>query len=140
MRAVFFLNGDNMVTTILNLLVLFQLKHLICDYYLQGEYMLGKFNKVGWAKPLAAHASVHSFATFMIALYYVPNYALVFALIDLVVHFCIDKWKVEASRQYDAKLHPQFWQLLGIDQFLHHMTHYMLMAGMMHLMYGHATC
>lgn len=125
-----------MITTLFNLLIIYQLKHLICDYYLQGKYMLGKFNRKGWVKPLAAHALVHAVATFGIALYYVPNYALAFVLVDLVVHFVVDKIKVESSRPYDPKLHPQFWQLLGIDQMAHHITHYMLIAYMMHLMYG----
>lgn len=102
--------------------------------------MLGKFNLVGWFKPLAAHAAVHATVTFGIALYYVPEYTVAFAVVDGIVHFCIDKWKVEVSRPYDSKLHAEFWQLLGIDQFLHHITHYMLISMMMHLMFGYQTC
>lgn len=39
--------------TLFILLILFQIKHFVADYLLQGEYMLGKF-KPGWSflKPL----------------------------------------------------------------------------------------
>lgn len=125
-----------MIITFFNLLVIFQVKHLVCDYFLQGKYMLGKFNPTGWALPLAAHCAVHAVATASIALYYAPSYALPLAIADFFIHFVIDKFKVEASRGYDSQKDKEFWIALGMDQFAHHMTHYMLIAMMMHLMYG----
>lgn len=102
--------------------------------------MLGKFKTVGWALPLAAHCAVHALFTFAIALYYAPSYALGLALVDFGTHFVVDKLKVEASRPYDKNIHQEYWILLGLDQFAHHFTHYILIAMIMHSMFGHQTC
>lgn len=98
-----------MIITLLNLLVIYQLKHLICDYFLQGKYMLGKFNREGWIMPLAAHCAVHALATFSIALYYMPSYALPLAIADFIVHFVVDKIKVESSREFDKNTDKEYW-------------------------------
>ena len=76
------------------LLVLYQVKHFVCDYPLQGKYMLGKF-KGGrdWILPLAAHAGVHGVATFLITLCVKPKSAFLIALFDMVVHFTMDRIK-----------------------------------------------
>ena len=54
--------------TLFVLLVLYQVKHFVADYPLQGTYMLGKFKKNGWVLPLAAHCGVHALFTFAIVL------------------------------------------------------------------------
>lgn len=56
-----------MISTIFILLIAFQIKHFLCDYPLQGKYMLGKFNKEDWKLPLAAHAGTHAIGTSVIA-------------------------------------------------------------------------
>ena len=55
-----------MLFEIFTLLVLFQLKHFICDYPLQTQYMLGKANATNWVKPLAAHAFIHLSGTWIV--------------------------------------------------------------------------
>jgi hypothetical protein len=57
------------ITTIFLLLLLFQFKHFIADYPLQGEYMLGKFKDKGWMLPLFAHVGVHGAFTFIISMF-----------------------------------------------------------------------
>lgn len=80
------------------LLVVYQLKHLICDYFLQGKYMLGKFQPYPkFILPLLAHASVHGMATFLIALCVKPKIAFWVALLDLVAHFVIDRVKASPN-------------------------------------------
>jgi hypothetical protein len=80
------------------LLVLYQIKHFVCDYPLQGRYMLGKF-KPGWAwvLPLTAHAGVHGVATFLIALCFKPKSAFWIALFDMVIHFTMDRIKASPN-------------------------------------------
>lgn len=83
---------------IYKLLVLYQLKHFICDYPLQGQWMLGKFKP--WPKfvtPLSAHAAVHGGTTFLIALAVNPKIAFWVALFDMVVHFTVDLVKANPS-------------------------------------------
>ena len=119
-----------MVLEIFTLLVLFQLKHFICDYPLQTQYMLGKMQATGWIQPLAAHAAVHSLATYIIAMYFVgPFIAILFALADFIIHFTVDR--IKASPKLGGRFNPSqpyFWWALGADQMVHHLTHYLFIA------------
>lgn len=149
------------------LLVLFQIKHFVCDYPLQNQYMLGKFKAgLGWILPLLAHTGVHAVATALIALCVKPEIALQLALFDMVVHFIMDRIKASPKMlgQYkalDANSYPgvanmavgnfmgitlsesdakdkqawavkrlkdnvYFWWALGLDQGVHHLTHYVI--------------
>jgi hypothetical protein len=138
------------------LLVLYQIKHFVCDYPLQGKYMLGKF-KPGWAwvLPLLAHSGVHAVATLLIALCFKPKIAIRLALFDMALHFTMDRIKASPNLlgRYKAlsanemknilsyaltlgkdgiqekfgnqlKSNVYFWWALGLDQGVHHLTHY----------------
>jgi hypothetical protein len=110
------------------LLVIYQFKHFVADYPLQGRYMLGKF-KSGreWILPLAAHATVHFAFTFAICLAVRPTFALPLALLDFCVHFVVDR--VKASPHLLGRFkptQPYFWWALGADQMAHHLTHYLI--------------
>ena len=107
------------------LLIVFQLKHFICDYPLQSTYMLGKLRATNWVLPLAAHAAVHATATFLIAIWFSLHLAIILAITDFILHFTIDRLK--ASPNYGGRFKPDqpyFWWALGADQMAHHFTHY----------------
>lgn len=107
------------------LLIVFQLKHFICDYPLQGTYMLGKLRATNWVLPLAAHAAVHATATLLIAIWFSLHLAIILAITDFILHFTIDRLK--ASPNYGGRFKPDqpyFWWALGADQMAHHFTHY----------------
>lgn len=155
------------------LLVLYQLKHFICDYPLQGKYMLGKFKGgYDWILPLSAHCLLHGLFTLIIALIFNPHVALVVTALDMFIHFCMDRIKaspdllgrfkslsadefktqlyqrqksesfMDAEHLDDEsrKVHRQnvknidnkfkrntyFWWSLGLDQMVHHLTHYLI--------------
>lgn len=116
-----------MISTIFILLFLFQIKHFLCDYIFQGSYMLGKFNKVNWEVPLAMHCLVHFIGTFIIASFFSFNYAIVLSCLDFIIHFIVDKGKVELSRSTNHS-EAKFWHLLGLDQMIHHLTNYLIIA------------
>ena len=78
---------------ILILLVIFQIKHFICDYPLQNQYMLGKMQANDWIRPLAAHAITHSVGTGLIALIFAPHLTLPLIFADFVLHFIVDRLK-----------------------------------------------
>jgi len=83
---------------IFTLLVLYQIKHFICDYPLQGSWMLGKFKKFpDFVMPLFAHSLVHGLATYMIVLAYRPSLALWLGFFDIGMHFLIDRIKASPS-------------------------------------------
>ena len=124
-----------MTNEILILLIAFQIKHLIADYYLQFPYMYenkGKptdpFNNEWiWFRPLFDHAGIHALFTFIILyiagitrLIDITILLIVFmSFIDLSTHFAIDRWKATQKGGPDT---AKFWQYLGIDQMLHHLV------------------
>lgn len=97
-----------MIGIVFILLVVYQLKHFIADYPLQGTYMLGKF-KPGWdfLGPLTAHCGVHAAMTFVIScvcffvaygfnfysLLPVGVMSLILAATDFAIHFAMDRIK-----------------------------------------------
>ena len=136
------------------LLMLFQIKHFLVDYPFQTEYMLGKFRSgYKWILPLFTHALIHALATLWIVLVYNGiKLALELALIDLVIYFTMDRIKaspdllgrfkaLSAREMRVIKKGPSiasqivpfeealrsnkyFWWSLGLDQMVHHLTHY----------------
>lgn len=130
------------------LLVLYQAKHFVADYPLQGKYMLRKFLPTPeWILPLAAHAGVHAAFTFLIALCVRPGAAIWLALLDFALHFTIDRLKASpdlggrfkpltketypTATDEQKKSNTYFWWALGADQTAHHLTHYLLIAIML---------
>jgi hypothetical protein len=114
------------MNTIFLLLIAFQAKHFLADYPLQTEYMLFKMKKKNWVLPLFLHSLMHASGTFII-LVYVNKDLLWLCLVDLVVHFVVDRIKASPAAlnrfKPDNKL---FWWTLGADQMLHHLTHYFI--------------
>jgi hypothetical protein len=135
------------------LLVVYQIKHFLADYPLQGKFMLGKFLPFPkFILPLLAHASVHSVFTFLIAWCFKDwHFALALGLGDGIVHFIVDRikaspelggrFKALTKETYTALMAPDvkpderaaalksntyFWWALGADQMAHHLTHYLL--------------
>lgn len=126
------------------LLVIYQFKHFIADYPLQGKYMLKKFlPDWGFFLPLLAHTMVHAVMTLVIALFFVsPGMAISLALFDMVIHFIMDRikagpkylgrFKALTAKEYmesspeQKKSNVLFWYSLGLDQMVHHLTHYVI--------------
>lgn len=116
------------MTTILILLVIFQVKHFLCDYPLQTAYMLRKFSDdwKEWLPALTAHAAVHAGFTGFILLVFKPV-LMPLLLVDFVVHFIVDLAK--ASKHLGSRWKPDnkfFWWALGLDQMIHHLTDYFI--------------
>lgn len=149
------------------LLILFQTKHYVCDFPLQGEYMLKKFSP-NWDffLPLLSHALVHAIFTFVISVGFVgAKFAAILGVLDLVIHFSMDRIKASPKMlgkyqtltkrdfiehsQNIASVHgnldehrlvtemnsdfnerkasnKKFWHALGLDQAVHHLTHYLI--------------
>lgn len=136
------------MTSVFVLMVIFQFKHFIADYPLQGAYMLGKFKKKGWVLPLLAHVGVHGLFTAIIAAPINLALAIPLALLDMTLHFIMDRIKASpdmlgryralSKTEVDALIKPgafnpeyvkdrfeentYFWWSLGVDQMVHHLT------------------
>lgn len=104
-------------------------KHFIADFLLQTSWMAhGKEGRQSWLGPLAVHVLIHAGLTLLIALVVAPRLWWL-ALIDLVVHFCVDRSKAKVGQRcsWDTKK-TQYWWLLGFDQFIHQVTNIALTA------------
>lgn len=107
------------------LLVLFQIKHMFADYFLQTPKMLTGRGQY-WHMGRAQHASVHLVGSVLVLVPFGLPIALVVMLIvaEWIVHFNIDWGK---ARYSDARQHTPtdagFWQAAGADQALHQLTY-----------------
>lgn len=105
------------------LLLLFQIKHFLCDYPLQTPQMLAKGAVAPqvWIPALIAHSAVHAAGTLLIALSVAPQLAFALAVADFALHFVVDRIKASpALGGRWAPNVPQFWWALGFDQLAHH--------------------
>jgi hypothetical protein len=136
------------------LLVVYQEKHFFADFPLQTPWMLGKFKEKGWVAPLAAHAGVHAIFTIVIALFVVPSLWWL-GLVDFGIHFAMDRIKASprmlgrykslcahdfehksnmSADRWEGKMRSNryFWWSLGLDQKVHHLTHYYIIWRLVH--------
>lgn len=81
------------------LLIVYQLKHFVADYPLQGSYMLGKFKPYPhFILPLLSHGLVHGVFTFLIALYFKSwETAALLGALDMGIHSVVDWAKANPS-------------------------------------------
>jgi len=102
------------------LLLAYQIKHWVCDFPLQTEYMLGKFKEKGWALPLATHAWIHFLGTYLIASVFTGNSILAgkLALFDFVVHFTMDRIKASPKLlgRFEALSRRDYEGLMDVEK------------------------
>lgn len=115
------------LTLVFLLLVIYQFKHFLADFPLQTEYMLRKFRRTDWVLPLSAHAGTHAISTLFIVAIFTQNILLAvgLAIFDFIIHFIMDR--IKASPDLLGRWGPsesKFWYMVGIDQMVHHLTHY----------------
>lgn len=121
-------------------LFLFQLKHLFVDFFIQNRSPYLWMNKHKFFHPAGwLHAGTHAVGSFMILAGLGPSAvggspwwqaALILCGAELVVHFLIDlvKMRICIWRGWKCNTSPKFWDLLGIDQFLHQVTYLVMVA------------
>ena len=107
------------------LLIVYQVKHYLCDFPLQTRYMLKKVLPTwGFLLPLLAHVAVHGAATLVIVLCFRPELWWL-SLVDVAAHFAMDR--IKASDRYLGRFRDRdkasYWNALGFDQSVHHLTH-----------------
>lgn len=116
----------------MDLLLLLFTKHFVVDFPMQTQYQWQ--NKGIYGHPGGIlHASLHAIGTLLMFFIFGTGLgiALVCALLDGVVHYHIDWAKVNLNDHFGYKpdTHPEFWWLLGADQYLHSLT-YVIIAFM----------
>lgn len=118
--------------------LLFQIKHLVVDFFLQNRYPYMWQNKHKFFHPGGwLHAGSHAVASLPILALFPPVRveecllaALVLCAAEMVAHFFIDltKMRIGIMTGWKCNTHPAFWNLLGVDQFLHQVTYVIMIA------------
>lgn len=110
------------------LLFFLQVKHLFLDFLLQPKWMWA--NKGTYGHPGGvAHAGLAGLGTALCFYTVLPfSMCVLVFLIDFILHYHIDWVKMNVNRiaEWKADTHPEFWWLLGYDQFLHQITYLFL--------------
>lgn len=111
--------------SLLILYVVFRLKHFICDFMLQSDWMAlnkGKPGKEGY-RALFSHTIIHSIGTLLIMLVFAPGLWWL-GLVDFLVHSVVDRLKGVLTLRRDwGTQDTMFWWAFGADQELHNFTH-----------------
>jgi len=111
---------------VFTLLITFQLKHLVADYFLQSTWMvLGKAKRGWvWVLPLVCHCSVHAIFTFLIIWFWNPALWYL-CFLDFAMHFAMDRLKASPNLLGRWPLgSAMFFKVFGFDQMVHHLTDY----------------
>ena len=111
--------------SLLTLYLLFRLKHFVCDFMLQSDWMAltkGKSGMEGY-KALFSHTVIHALGTLIIVLIFAPALWWL-AVVDLVIHSVVDRLKGIVTLRQQWKTNDKlFWWAFGVDQELHNLTH-----------------
>ena len=110
------------------LLVAYQAKHYVADFPLQREYMLQKvLPSWDFFVPLFIHCCVHGALSLIIILMVNPSLWWL-AIFDFWSHFLMDRIKSGPKYlgRFNNKEKPSFWNSFGLDQMVHHFTHYFI--------------
>ena len=114
-----------MELTLITAMLLLAIKHFIVDFMMQPPYQWQNKGTYGHPGGLL-HSLTHAAGTGMVfSLFTTPTVSAIAAVIDLVVHYHIDwaKMNINLIKGWKADTHPEFWVLLGLDQFLHTVTY-----------------
>ena len=118
------------VQTVLLAMALFQVKHLIADYFLQTGDMVVK--KGIYGNPVGIlHSVIHAVLTVPVILSVGQPLilTLVIMVAEFTVHYHIDWSKNQLSERYGLKsTDREYWFLTGLDQALHQMTYVVILA------------
>ena len=115
----------DIVSTVLLLFCLLQIKHMLADFFMQTPRMLtGRAVYLHMGR--AQHAGVHMLMS-------IPVFVLVGASTGFIVLIVAAEWAVHfnldwgKARYSEVKaLNPtqaRFWQAMGVDQAMHHLTY-----------------
>lgn len=111
-------------------LVIFQVKHFICDYLLQTTYQYS--NKGTYGHPGGIlHAGIHAAGSLPAILIFTPSLPMMAAIVigEFVVHYHIDWLKQTVdSRMNWTPQQAQYWHIFGADQLLHQLTYVVILG------------
>ena len=104
------------------------IKHFICDFPLQATPWMYRNKGMYMHLGGITHAGIHALGTLLVLTPFLGTLAIMYAAIDMLVHYHIDWAKMCVGKRYDLQPNnsERFWILLGFDQLLHHITYFVM--------------
>lgn len=106
-------------------MAVFQVKHVICDYFLQSTNQLLHKGLYGHPAGLL-HAGIHAIGSVPV-FWIMPTrlpVALLILVLEFIAHYHIDWVKSALSRHYGWEARDkQYWWAMGLDQLAHQATY-----------------
>jgi len=102
---------------------LFIIKHFICDWLLQNNWIAN--NKATNPMALLLHCFINGVGTVIVVLIITFDFrpALLLGLFEFSFHLVVDKIKLHIPCERFGR---RYWIILGTDQSLHYMSYYLI--------------
>ena len=113
------------VTTALQALLLFELKHFLCDFVLQTKWQVDAKKRYGAAGGVL-HAGLHGLTSLpaLLVLTATPALLIAIPLFEFALHYHIDWAKARIDTTAGWTVADQaYWMIFGLDQLLHQLTY-----------------
>ena len=111
--------------TLLLALLLFQLKHFVCDFLLQSYATISK--KGIYLHPVGlAHAGIHAIGSLpaLLVLTHAPTPIIELMAAEFVVHYHVDWLKANVDKWFKLDTTKYaYWAIFGADQLAHQLTY-----------------
>jgi len=118
------------VSLLLWSLVLFQVKHFVCDFVLQTAYLYRNKGIYGHRAGFI-HAGLHAAGSLPAILLLSPNPGMVAAILaaEFLIHYHVDWLKLHIDKRYRLGINQSlYWAVFGADQLLHQLTYVGILA------------
>jgi Protein of unknown function (DUF3307) len=115
-------------------LLLFQIKHFLCDFVLQTGWQVR--HKGDYLHPAGfVHAGLHALGSIpaVMVLTKAPAAIAFIILIEFIIHYHVDWLKVRVDQALKLNHQNQmYWVIFGIDQFIHQLTYLAIVFVLVH--------
>lgn len=118
------------ITLLLWSLVLFEVKHFLCDFVLQTAYLYRNKGIYGHRAGFI-HAGLHALGSLPAILLFSPAPALIATIlvVELLIHYHVDWLKLYIDKHFRLGInHSLYWAVFGADQLLHQLTYVGILA------------
>ena len=106
-------------------LVLFQVKHFLCDFVLQTAYLYRNKGIYGHRAGFI-HAGLHALGSLPAILLLSRDISLIAAIlaVEFLVHYHVDWLKLYIDKHFRVGINQSlYWAVFGADQLLHQLTY-----------------
>jgi len=118
------------ITLLLASLVLFEVKHFLCDFVLQTAYLYRNKGIYGHRAGFI-HAGLHAGGSLpaILLLSHNPTLILGIVIVELLIHYHVDWLKLHIDKRYRLGINQSlYWAIFGADQLLHQLTYIGILA------------